>query len=72
MKAFISWINTFALGLGGAGLFVIAALDSADHLGVLLKPVSFTPERPGDGKHPGVELPGIRLHVVEAGPPDGP
>ena len=45
---------------------VLAALDSADHLGVLLKPVTFTPERPGDGKHPGVELPGIRLHVVDA------
>ena len=29
MKSFISWIYTFALGLGGPGLFVIAALDSS-------------------------------------------
>lgn len=29
MKSFISWIYTFALGLGGPGLFVIALLDSS-------------------------------------------
>lgn len=29
MTSFISWIYTFALGLGGPGLFVIALLDSS-------------------------------------------
>jgi membrane protein YqaA with SNARE-associated domain len=29
VKSFISWIYTFALGLGGPGLFIIAALDSS-------------------------------------------
>ena len=29
MKAFISWIYTFALAIGGPGLFVIAFLDSS-------------------------------------------
>jgi uncharacterized protein YbbC (DUF1343 family) len=44
---------------------VIAALDSLDHLGVLLKPVSFTPRSPGDAKHPDTTVPGIRLHLID-------
>jgi uncharacterized protein YbbC (DUF1343 family) len=44
---------------------VIAALDSLDHLGVLLKPVAFTPRSPGDAKHPDAAVPGIRLHLID-------
>lgn len=44
---------------------VIAALDPSDHLGVLLKPVTFIPRSPGDAKHPDATLPGIRLHVID-------
>jgi len=44
---------------------VIAALDSLDHLGVLLKAVSFTPRSPGDAKHPDTTMPGIRLHLID-------
>ena len=44
---------------------VIAALDSLDHMGVLLKPVSFTPQSPGDAKHPGTTVPGIRVHLID-------
>lgn len=44
---------------------VIAAMDSTDHLGVLLKPVTFTPVQPGDAKHAGVEVRGIRLFLVD-------
>jgi uncharacterized protein YbbC (DUF1343 family) len=45
---------------------VIAALDPVDHLGVLLKPVRFTPVASGDdAKHAGIEVPGIRLHLID-------
>jgi len=42
-----------------------AALDARGFPGVRFERVRFTPEAPGDGKFPEVEVPGIRLHVTD-------
>ncbi|MGH7561709.1 MAG: exo-beta-N-acetylmuramidase NamZ family protein [Gemmatimonadales bacterium] len=45
---------------------VIAMVSGADRRGVLLKPVTFTPDHPADGKHAGIEVRGIRLHLFDS------
>ena len=44
---------------------MLAALRSGDAPGVRAKAVSFTPNRPGDGKYADTALVGIRLEVTD-------
>jgi len=45
---------------------VLAALPASRLPGVRFEPVSFTPERPGDGKYSGIPVRGIRFVLTDA------